>query len=78
MSEPTRPELSATVVDQLHKLAQARQNTPAGCPHPPERIYAWWAYNYRTGKNDILCAGCCVCGQVLAGAADDEEVPHVP
>lgn len=73
MPEITQPALSPTITDQLHKLAHARQRSTTGCSHPPERIYAWWAYNCRTGKNDILCAGCCVCGQVLAGAAEDDE-----
>ena len=31
-----------------------------GCPHPPARIYSWFV-------GDTLCAGCCVCGETLAG-----------
>jgi hypothetical protein len=31
------------------------------CPHPPARKFAWWAYNYKTGENDIFCVGCCEC-----------------
>jgi len=73
MPDTTQPELSRAVVDQLRCLARARQRSTTGCSHPPERIYAWWAYNCRTGKKDILCAGCCACGQVLAGAAEDDE-----
>ena len=37
------------------------------CTHPPTRIYTWFAYD------GTLCAGCCDCGEVLAGAADDSE-----
>ncbi len=32
------------------------------CTHPPSRIFAWFA-------NGVLCAGCCECGEILAGAA---------
>jgi hypothetical protein len=35
---------------------------PAACPHPPSRLYAWFA-------DDTLCAGCCACGAVLSGGA---------
>jgi len=35
----------------------------ADCPHRPERVYAWHA------ADGTLCAACCDCGQVLAGAA---------
>ena len=37
------------------------------CKHPPTRIYSWFAYD------GTFCAGCCDCGEVLAGAADDSE-----
>lgn len=37
------------------------------CKHPPHRLYSWWAFNHLTGKNDILCVGCCECGKVLKG-----------
>jgi hypothetical protein len=51
--------------------------TETPCPHPPQRLYAWHAFNYRTGKNDILCVACCDCGAVLEGNAaaerDDES-----
>ena len=37
------------------------------CKHPPTRLYSWFAYD------GTLCVGCCDCGEVLAGAADDSE-----
>ncbi len=37
------------------------------CPHPIPRQFAWWAMNTDTGKADILCVGCCECGEVLQG-----------
>ncbi len=42
------------------------------CNHPPSKYFAWWAFNYKTGKNDILCIGCTACGDVIQGAADEE------
>lgn len=77
MSQHTaRPAAEADFTAIARQVAAARQRSPGSCSHPPERIYAWWAYNCRTGKNDILCAACCDCGAVLAGGAslDDEEV----
>jgi len=68
MTEPTTTTAKRTdVAEQLRKLAQARQSAPSGCTHPPQRIYAWWAYD------GTLCAACCDCGAVLAGAADADE-----
>lgn len=40
------------------------------CPHPPARIWFWFAYNYLTGKADIPCAACCDCGTVLLGGVE--------
>lgn len=34
------------------------------CAHPARRVFGWVAYD------GTLCAGCCACGEVLAGAAD--------
>ena len=34
------------------------------CPHPPTRLYTWFAYD------GTLCIACCDCGEVLAGAAE--------
>jgi hypothetical protein len=34
------------------------------CPHPPTRLYAWYAVD------GVLCIGCCVCGAVLKGASE--------
>ena len=36
------------------------------CPHPPQRLYAWYA-------GDILCIACCQCGKVLKGGKENEE-----
>jgi hypothetical protein len=44
------------------------------CKHPPTRIYFWFAYNYKTGKNDIPCAGCCDCGKILLGGITEVEM----
>lgn len=33
----------------------------AGCPHPPRRNFAWFAYD------GTLCVGCSECGEVLKG-----------
>ena len=35
------------------------------CKHPPERLFAWRAYD------DTLCVGCCECGEVLKGGIVD-------
>lgn len=37
------------------------------CQHPATRVYTWLAYD------GTLCAACCDCGAVLAGAATAEE-----
>ena len=34
------------------------------CKHPPRRLFTWFV-------NDTLCIGCCDCGTVLAGAAEE-------
>lgn len=39
----------------------------AACPHPVARVYAWVARD-EYGR-PALCAGCCDCGEVLAGEA---------
>ena len=44
------------------------------CKHPYNRIYSWFAYNWKTGKKDLLCAGCCDCGEVLTGVITDKEI----
>ena len=33
------------------------------CKHPPNRVFAWTAYD------NTLCSGCCNCGKVLSGMA---------
>ncbi len=33
------------------------------CPHPPERLYTWTAFD------GSLCVACCDCGEVLKGGA---------
>ena len=44
------------------------------CQHPPARVWFWFAYNCDTDKNDIPCAACCDCGQVLLGGVPDTEI----
>lgn len=41
------------------------------CNHPAHRLFAWHV-------GDILCVGCCECGEVLQGGAtlDDEPEPE--
>lgn len=47
---------------------QGRDEIPAStCKHPVSRVYAWTARD-EYGR-PVLCAGCCECGEVLAGAA---------
>ena len=40
------------------------------CPHPPERLYAWVAYD------GTLCVCCCDCGKILKGEAPDVKHDH--
>jgi len=51
-----------------------KNNEDNKCKHSPTRYYSWFAYNYKTGENDILCVGCCDCGEILAGAVTEEEI----
>ena len=37
------------------------------CKHPPERVFSWFS------SDGTFCAGCCDCGKVLAGAANEES-----
>ena len=39
------------------------------CKHPPASLYSWRAYNYKTGKKDILVVCCKQCHKVLTGGA---------
>lgn len=39
------------------------------CTHPAHRVYTWFAFD------DTLCAACCDCGKVLAGAAPEPDEP---
>ena len=41
------------------------------CQHPAGRLFAWLADD---PSGPVLCVGCCDCGQVLQGAAEQEEV----
>jgi len=43
------------------------------CRHPNHRKFAWWAFNYQTGQKDILCVGCCDCGEILVGGTDGSK-----
>ena len=54
-----------------------RKQSSNECKHPPTRTYSWFAYNYKTDKNDILCAGCCDCGEILAGGITLEEIDEI-
>ena len=76
-----KPRLRPQAGAQAHQRRAEAPHNPAGrdphgphfsridmnCKHPPTRIYSWFAYD------GTLCAGCCDCGEVLAGAADDSE-----
>lgn len=42
------------------------------CPHPPHRMYTWWADD---AKGRHLMVACCDCGEVLRGADNGEENP---
>jgi hypothetical protein len=48
--------------DRVRELVAATDLTKT-CTHPPTRIFTWFAYDM------TLCAACCDCGEVLAGAA---------
>lgn len=43
------------------------------CEHPPRRLYSWYAWNHKTGNQDILCIACCDCGESLLGHLTDAE-----
>jgi hypothetical protein len=73
MPETTRLAQVTDLTNTVRHLTATRRAVAAGCTHLPDRLFTWWAYNWRTDKNDILCAACCDCGQVLAGAAEDAE-----
>jgi hypothetical protein len=38
------------------------------CKHPPNRLYAWRAYD------GTLCIACCDCGIALKGAISADEI----
>ena len=71
-AQTTLPAQAKDLATKVRQLTTRRRTPPGECPHRPERIWCWWAYNWRTGKNDIFCAACCDCGAVLAGAAEEE------
>ncbi len=48
------------------------------CPHPPHRLYTWFVTNPYTGKDDVLCVGCCDCGKVLQGAEGEKASSSRP
>lgn len=50
----------------------AKQHQAQKCKHPPKRQFAWWAFNVKTGLKDILCVGCCLCGEVIKGGTSGE------
>lgn len=51
-----------------------KENKRNKCNHPPSKYYSWFAYNYKTGKSDILCVVCRDCHEILAGSAEIEEI----
>lgn len=42
---------------------------PPACPHPPTRLYSWFARDDGAQSGRVLCVACCACGAVLTGAA---------
>jgi len=53
-----------------------RATPEARCEHPARRVYAWVARDEYGAP--VLCAGCCACGEVLAGAAERSEHSQHP
>jgi hypothetical protein len=39
----------------------------ANCPHPPTRLYAWYALDCREPNGKILVVCCLACKSVLRG-----------
>lgn len=50
-------------MNRKHTKRPRPQYVKPPCKHPKHRIFAWVAYD------GTICAGCCDCGTVLAGAA---------
>ena len=42
------------------------------CPHPYTRLYSWWVGEDTTPQPQLVVC-CCECGEVLRGAAEEEE-----
>lgn len=59
---------SATSSKPVSHIEKPKTDKP--CKHPPYRITFWYAYNYETGENDIPCAGCCDCGEIILGGVE--------
>lgn len=53
----------------MPKVTRHRAEQQPPCPHPPHRIYAWFARDDTAPKGQVLCAACCECGAVLKGGA---------
>lgn len=55
-----------------------KRKEEGGCPHPPARLYTWYALapgRIRTRlepEGRVLIVACCDCGAVLKGASDGE------
>lgn len=61
-------QAAATIAAAAAALLQRPASDPGACPHAPQRVYTWFAYD------GTLCAACCDCGAVLAGGAELAEV----
>lgn len=45
------------------RIEAVADTQPEHCPHPPARLYSWYAHD------GTLCVGCCDCGTPLRGMA---------
>lgn len=56
--------LNPETTTEARQLDELLSEQPAPCAHPPTRLYCWHV-------GEVVCVGCCQCGAVLQGAADD-------
>lgn len=52
------------------KLLSGRGRKGGGCPHPPQRLWSWFARDDTHRRGEVLCVGCCDCGAVLLGGVE--------